>query len=272
MRKALFAAALLLAGPAIAQTADERAELESAAERGRALAVLDRAAQRATQDLLAKIADPVAAGVEGYVIEPDASGASGAIVTFYAAGGAGPVALYRGTIARDGSIAGELFEEDARPALTPVQRRMAEAREAAEALDRTPCGIDMFNSFVLPVTTAEAPAEVYLLSPQTERARFPSGGHYHVTFGADGSLLDSEALAEQCDTIDLAADQPAVEADGALPNALHMFIAAKTGKRLNVTAGGRTWLVDVTGIALAPADRADADAAALRTQGSETGR
>lgn len=266
----LIAAALIAAAPAIAQTPEQRAELEIAAERGRLLAVLDRTAARATRAMLGEVTGADREAIEGYVIEPGADGEAGAVVTFYGSGADGPVALYRAAIARDGSVAGEAHAAGQRPALTPVQRRMAAAREAALALGRSPCEAEVFNAFVLPLADADAPAEVYLLSPQTRRDAYPAGGHYRATFDAEGGLVAEEAVAGPCAPLPLEGTGTATLAtDEALPREIHMYLALKTGRRLAVTAEGREWRVDATGIAPAGADD---DAERVRARDRDSGR
>ena len=72
MRIRHFAAALLLLGTApaaaIAQGAAEQRRFDWALERGRLLFALDRAAWVATDDMVARLRDPVAAGVNGFVV------------------------------------------------------------------------------------------------------------------------------------------------------------------------------------------------------------
>ena len=131
MRRLIALAALFLAAPsapAVAQTAEERAQLDWVLERGRLLYALDRAAWVATDDLLARMPDPESLGLAGYIVEEAGEGYA---VTFHGGPRDRPVALYVARVEDGRVIDREIFPAEARPALSAPQRRLVAARDAA---------------------------------------------------------------------------------------------------------------------------------------------
>ena len=148
------ALACAAAAPAAAQTAEERAQLDWAAERGRLLFEIDRAAWVTTDDLLGHVRDPAAAGVRGWTVEPEGSGY---IVTFYAGEGDARAAVYSARVEDRRVVAREIFAEGARPPLTSPQRRLADAREAVPRMDLRACARSPFNAAVIPPAAPDGP-------------------------------------------------------------------------------------------------------------------
>ena len=70
--------------------AEQRAEMQLAAARGRQLFAIARAGMLATQDMLSRVADPAAAGITGWVAEPEGNAMA---VTFYGDSDSGPGAI-----------------------------------------------------------------------------------------------------------------------------------------------------------------------------------
>ena len=236
-----------------APTAEERARLVAAAERGRLLFELARAAQLTTQDMLARLPDPNAAGIKGWVATPEGNAMT---VIYYADGADGPVAVYRGQIAGGRIAARDVFTGADRPALTATQRRMAAARTAVEGLETRPCSGD-FNVFVIPPASAEAPLEVYKLSPQPARGQFPLGGHFLATVAPDGSVASTRAFTNRC--LDITAPAEATRLAGAptpppvavthlldpLPTEIHVFLSLWMNRPMLVATGNpdRLWTI-----------------------------
>jgi hypothetical protein len=236
-----------------APTAEERARLVATVTRGRLLFELARAAQLTTQDLLTRVPDPTAAGVTGWVATPDGNTTT---VTYYADGADGPVAVYRGQVTGGRVAARDVFTGADRPPLTPTQRRMAAARRAVEGLDARPCSGD-FNVFVIPPASEAAPVEVYKISPQPGRGRYPLGGHYLATVAPDGSIASTRSFTNRC--LDVDAGAPATQLAGApapqpiavthlldpLPTEIHVFLSLWMNRPLLVATGNpeRLWTV-----------------------------
>jgi hypothetical protein len=243
-----------------ALASEERTRIEAAAERGRLLFDFIRAAQLTTRDMLQRVPDPEGAGIAGWIAER-ANG--GLLVTYYALGSDGPVAVYRGTVSGGGALtAHEVFAGGERPALDAAQRRLAAAREAVTAVERTPCGgAPSFNVFVIPPESADAPIDVYTLSPQTQRSRFPLGGHFLSRVAADGTVSEVAGFAPRCMDVEAppaaAGAQPApvrVLHPGTLPTELHALLSLWMNRPLLVATGNpvRIWGVTQGRIGLVP--------------------
>jgi hypothetical protein len=195
-----LAAAIVLALAAAPSAAQPRSPeylaIDFALARGRLLYAIDRAASVATDDLQRRMRNWRSAGIGGYVVDRDGSALQ---VLFYGGPADAPVAYYRARVV-DGRVASrQLFDAQARPALTPPQRRLVAAREAAlRATRRQPCGRAPFNTAVIPPETEGGPIDVYLMTPQERSGAFPFGGHYRVTVAADGSLSGERAFSNGC--------------------------------------------------------------------------
>lgn len=241
-------------------TAD-RAALAAAVERGRLLFALARAGQVTTRDMLARVPDPAAAGIAGWVAMREGDGL---LVTYYADAAQGPVAVYRARVAGDGRLSGqEAFAADARPALGAVERRLAAARTAVASLDRQPCGAD-FNVFPIPPASAEGPVEVYKISPQTQRGRYPLGGHFLATVAPDGSVTGTRAFANNCLDLEAGPELPGqaprpiavTHLLDPLPTEIHVFLSLWMNRPLVVVTGeDRSWAVARGRIARVPPAR-----------------
>ena len=123
--------------------------------------------------MLSRVSDPEAAGIAGWIAEPEGNGVT---VTFHAEpqGDAPPGVIYRANILGGRVVSRDVFlAPEGRPALNRTQARMAAARAAAAAQAHRPCGADQFNYFVVAPAGPEAPIDVYQISPQTARGRYP---------------------------------------------------------------------------------------------------
>ncbi|HKR24808.1 MAG TPA: hypothetical protein VJS15_06080, partial [Allosphingosinicella sp.] len=184
------------------------------------------------------------------------------VVTFYAEAEAGPAAVYRVNLL-GGRIQGrETFLTGPRPPLNPVQARMAAARRAAAGQEHRPCGGSEFNYFVVAPSAVDGPVDVYQISPQTARGRYPIGGHFKTSVAADGSIAASRGFTNAC--LDATVAEPAPGAQpqpiavtyllGDLPTEIHVFLSIWTTRPLVVVAGDPQRLFAVTpgGIAEVP--------------------
>ena len=231
-------------------TAEERRRLVAAGQRGILLFEIARAGQLTTQDMLARVPNPSQAGIAGWVAAPEAGGTM--TVVYYADTPDGPVAVYRGQVAGTRIASREVFAGADRPALTPTQRRMAAARAAVATLDRQPCG-GTFNVFVVPPAAADGPVEVYKLSPQTQRGKYPLGGHFLATVAPDGTVASTRAFTNSCVDLDaptaLAGTQPRPLAVthllDPLPTEIHVFLSLWMNRPLLVATGEpeRLWTI-----------------------------
>jgi hypothetical protein len=239
------------AGPVTPATAEERRRIAGAVVRGRLLFELARAARLTTQDMLSRISDPAAAGVSGWVAAPEGNGL---VVVYYADGEAGPETVYRAQIVGGRLAARDVFLAGSRPPLTPTLRRMAAARAAVADLDRRPCPADAeFNVFVVPPASADAPIEVYKLSPQLRPGRYPLGGHFLAAVAADGTVASVRDFARACVDIEAPAVAPGARPAPVgvthhldpLPTEIHVLLALWMNRPLLVATGEpeRVWAV-----------------------------
>jgi hypothetical protein len=240
--------------PLSQQAEEEHASFEAATQRGRLLGAIAHAGLIGTQDMLAHVSEPGAAGISGWIAVPEGNAVT---VIFYAAGanGAPPASVYRVSIVGGRVTGRQTFLTGNRPPLGPHEARMAAARAATDALDHHPCGGDDFNVFVVPPAGPDAPIDVYQLSPQTGRGHFPLGGHFKSTIAADGSVVASTSLAAACADLavpETAAGQeahplPITDAADPLPTELHVFLSIWTNHPLVVAVGEPRRLFAVTG-------------------------
>ena len=234
-----------------ALTREQLAALERTVERGQLLINIARAGIVATQDMLTRLSDPGGAGIAGWIAETAGNSTQ---VTFYSegAGGAAPRAVYRATVLGGRVTSREIFLGADRPALTPVQARMAAARTASETDELRACTTQPFNVLVVPPASPRAPVDVYRISAPAGPGRFPLGGHYRSTVAAGGTV-ETHAFADTC-----ADAQPPAVAAGAqprpigagrindpMPTEVQMLLAQEIGRPLLVTTDEprRIWLV-----------------------------
>lgn len=263
----LVAAAACLAAPAAAQnnrtrsaaaaepSAEQRAAIQQAVARGRAIYAIDRAAAVTTRDMLVRLPDPAAAGVIGWIAQPQGNTIQ---VTYYAREGDSFAAVYRSQLLGGRAVSPQVFAAGSRPPLDAVAARMAAAREVVTARDSQPCG-SAFNTIVLPPDGPTSPILVYQISPRTARERVPLGGHFRTSVAADGSAGETVAMTGACANLDLpavpAGQRPRplpVAARGVeLPNEIHVFLSLWSERPLAVSTGGappRIWGVTGQGI------------------------
>jgi hypothetical protein len=249
MRPILVAAALLaapLAGPAFARpiTPAEQTQIDWVVARGRLLFELDRAAWVGTDDMMARIRDYRTAGMRGYFVEREGTAL---IVTFFGGPADAPVAFYRGRVENRRVASSEVFPANGRPSLTPLQRRLAAAREMTGRLGHAPCGRSPFNTVVVPPDAPDGPIDLYLLTPQPSAGTFPLGGHFKATINADGSVAANRGFTRSC----LMMPRP----DGAaglfvshlldpVPTEIHVFTSFTAGVPVFVGISGRVFAVN----------------------------
>jgi hypothetical protein len=249
--------------PVAPLTAQERQRLVAAGQRGILLFEIARAAQLTTQDMLSRVPNPSQAGITGWVATEEAGGTM--VVVYYAETPGGPVAVYRGRVAGNRISGREVFARADRPALDATQRRMAAARAAVATLDRQPCGGE-FNVFAIAPATADAPVDVYKLSPQTQRGRFPLGGHFLASVAADGTVAAPRAFSNRCLDLEAGADPATGQRPrpiavthllDPLPTEIHVFLSLWMNRPLLVATGNpdRLWTISRGRIGLVGASR-----------------
>ena len=235
--------------------AEQRAEMQLAAARGRQLFAIARAGMLATQDMLSRVADPAAAGITGWVAEPEGNAMA---VTFYGDSDSGPVAIYRATILGGRAVSRETFLTGDRPPLGGIAERMARARAASESDDQRACTNQPFNVLAIPPEAADDPVHIYRISAPASRSRLPLGGHFRSTVGSDGSVTESRDFSRGCLNVDVG-EVPAGSQAGPiavthlldpLPTEIHVFLSLFAGRPLVIAAGDPTRLFMVAGDAI----------------------
>jgi hypothetical protein len=191
----LLAAALIWAAPTAGQPLEERTRLDWVQQRGRLLFEIDRAAWVATDDLRARVPDLAGSGIRGWTVEREGAGYG---VIFFAGEGDARVAAYRARVENNRVVAAELIAPGSRPPLTPLQRRLADARGMVARLSQRPCSPAPFNVAVIPPAGPDAPIDVYALTPQTNARIFPFGGHYRATITSSGEILSQRGFMRSC--------------------------------------------------------------------------
>lgn len=235
--------------------AEQRAEMQLAAARGRQLFAIARAGMLATQDMLSRVADPAAAGITGWVAEPEGNAMA---VTFYGDSDSGPAAIYRATILGGRAVSRETFLTGDRPPLSGVAERMARARTASESDEQRACTNQPFNVLAIPPESADDPVHIYRISAPASRTRLPLGGHFRSTVSADGTVAEERGFSRGCLNVDVG-EVPAGSQAGPiavthlldpLPTEIHVFLSLFAGRPLVIAAGDPTRLFMVAGDAI----------------------
>jgi hypothetical protein len=253
----LLLSLLFFAMPADGQTAEEQARLDWVQQRGRLLYEIDRAAWVTTDDLRARVPDLAASGIQGWTVERNGAGYS---VIFYAGEGDARVAAYRARVENNRVAAAELIPPGSRPPLTPLQRRLADARNQIAGVEIRACAQLPLNLAVIPPDTPDGTVDVYVLTPQRQEGIFPFGGHTRVTLSANGEVLSHRAFTNSC--INLSSRSEGSQQTAALsvshlldpiPTEIHVFLSIWIGLPLGVgtTQSGRIWMIENGRIELA---------------------
>jgi hypothetical protein len=183
--------------PKLQLTAQHRAELEQAFNRGRMLAMIDRAGYLSRSDMLTRVPNAAKAGIQGWIAQPEGNAMA---VTYYVKQGQGFAAIYKAQVLGGRVVSPEVYPEGRRPALTGSAARMAAAGEKAETLpSRSPA--------TAPPSTiwscrpeGNGPVLVYRMSPRMMADRVPGGGYFRAAVAADGSVADKRNWAAPAPT------------------------------------------------------------------------
>lgn len=237
------------------------AVIASILTRGQLLYRFDQAASRSTDALLKDVRDPGAAGIRGWIVEPQERALR---VTYFGFSGADAIAIYEASVVEGRVSKRRLIAPADRVPFDARRKRMIAARTAgAERLER--CGAQPFNTVVLPPLGADAPIDVYQLTPQIVANAWPLGRHYRLQVAADGNVTGSRAFSKSCLTLSTAGAPKGAKPAAlfvthildAVPTEMHVFTALTSGIPLIVQTGGETrWLVSGRSIRRIPMDDA----------------
>ncbi|MGE0180289.1 MAG: hypothetical protein AB7O91_10770, partial [Sphingomonas sp.] len=165
----------------------------------------------------------------------------------------GPKVVYRATVQGPRVTSRDTFLGTFRPPLSRAVARLATARNAVQALNHNACSPQGFNYLVVPPTTAGGAILVYEVSAQSQRGRFPIGGHFRTSVSSNGEVGESHAFATACADITVteppAGQQPppveVASGPDPWPTEIHVLMSAMSGRALTFSAGqpSRQWLV-----------------------------
>lgn len=243
-RLLLLVFVLLPSAVAAPLSPDETAAVERAESRGRLLYMLDRAAWVSTDTLMAQSdrLSGLTITEGGWIVEVDAGRL---IVTYFRVEGGAYEPFYVADV-ENGRVTADRFTIGETPHLTPVQRRMMQARIAATAKELAPCTPVHMNTVVVPPADAAAPVEVYVMSAQAQMDEYPFGGHYLLSVGPDGTSEQVRSFTKSCLNL-----SPGKQAAGMfvthlldpVPTEIHVFtsLSANMPVMVSTPGNGRTW-------------------------------
>lgn len=220
---------------------------------------LDRVAWVATDDMRERIPDLNAAGLRGYVVDRDDRGF---VPIFYGEEDDGRlVAIYRARVAGAGGITdATVFAPGQRPALSPLQTRMARALETLRRGRVNSCGSAPANVSIIPPDRPDGPLDLYVTAPQMRHGFVQFGGHERISFGPDGVELARRPFTRTC--LEVPVPPENLRRQGAMlgfnhlldatPNEIHVFLAMAAEQPIVVITRDpdRTWKVTGDGIEL----------------------
>ena len=252
LRLALLLSFLLFGAASVrAQTPEEQQRLDWTVQRGRLLYEIDRAAWVTTDDLRTRAPDLSSSGIRGWTVERDGAGYS---VIFDAGEGDARVAAYRARVENNRVVTAELIPAAARPPLTALQRRLADARAIAVRAPIRACARSGLNIAAIPPETPDGPLDVYVLTPQVQAGAYPMGGHSRVTISVAGEILSYRAFTNSCLNLtnETAGSQGRPEALfvthllDPIPTEIHVFMSIWIGLPIFVGTGEpqRVWSVE----------------------------
>jgi hypothetical protein len=173
--------------------------MKAAATRGREMYLYDQAAWHATDRFREQFDLENASFMRGYIVLPRDDGRLDTV--FYGEVDGALVEVARYTVAESRVEDGGLLPENARPPLSDVAVRMANARQAAfeEMREREYglCGSAAPNTVILP-PSEDGTITVYVLTPPTENDSYPMGGHYRIEVAADGKASNARRFMNTC--------------------------------------------------------------------------
>lgn len=244
--------------------------LAFAQERGQAMFLYDQAAWHSTDAFLTEYDEALGPYMRGYVVVPsDTEGMLDAI--YFGDFGDGAVEIARYTVNGTEVLSGGFHPADARPPLSDMASRLANARQAVIAAlsqtELTLCANAQANTITLPNGDG---ADVYIMTPLTQMDSIPLGGHYRLTVDGEGQVTQLHRLEDGCPAAllpEIAPDteavvlEPVEYARAPEPSEVHVFASMMRPVPLFVSTprSRTTWVVDAGTIReLAEDDLSDA--------------
>ncbi len=233
-------------------TKEEAEQLQLALDRGLKLYQYDQAAWHTTDALLEEIADPVGAGIKGWVIEPIEEGWR---ATFWSERDEKHHAVF--TAIYDGrKIVSRKYFRESLPLLSEAQEALLVAQRAIEASAIARCSDMPFNQVVFPTGQESGGYFVYLLVPQSRLDSVHLGGHYRFEV-IDGKVVDQRQFTNSCLELSFASEESS-ERPVALgithlldpvPTEIHVFSTFVAGVPINVmtSQNQHIWVAEISG-------------------------
>jgi hypothetical protein len=186
---------------ATAQTAltpADQAAIRQASDRGAMIYAYDQAAWQGTDDMLAKIPHPEQA-VGGWIVDGPAAAPE---LVFFDKDQAHPHAVYVADFKDNRLVSSRVLGASDNTSLSADRVRLIHARAIAiaalEAGKVPRCSGSPYNTVVLPPAAPGEPVLVYILTPQTNNATIPFGGHYLIPVSAEGKAGEIRHFAKSC--------------------------------------------------------------------------
>lgn len=240
----------------------ESSEVVLALTRGRMLYQFDQAAWHATDKLMedAKAAgklDIIHSQLSGWVVQPADSAMLD--VVFYDRTSPVPKRLYTARMADGGKrvVSGNFAGPDAviTDALTlSLIKARAAAQKALQGQSILRCKKENFNFAVLPPEQPGGAISVYLLTPQSDMASVPFGGHLRIMVSPNGTVGPAHPFTKSCLELPtkLAKDAPtgliATQLLDPLPTEVDVFTMFVAGIPLYIlTPDNRIWAIEASG-------------------------
>jgi hypothetical protein len=212
MRNLLAAAMLGLSAIAVPVSAQETVseeeaaakiphyrEMKAAIVRGREMYFYDQAAWHATDRMLEDWGERPTTDLRGYIVLPGEGDGLDAVFFGEQEGKTVEFARYR--VEGSKVVGGGPADEDARPELSPLGRRMVAARgialDEARQQEFGFCNRERPNTLILP-PDADDIVSVYFLTAPVSNDAYPVGGHFRIDVDAAGKVTNSRRFLNTC--------------------------------------------------------------------------
>ncbi|MDY7098881.1 MAG: hypothetical protein SXU28_12145 [Pseudomonadota bacterium] len=179
-------------------SAEDRAAVEGALNRGLLLRRYDQAAWHATDALREDVKDLGASGIRGWIVNDLEQGLE---VVFYRPVADRFEAVWSG-IYSEGEVKSRTVHDASQRYLTEAEAALARAGRipAKEEIQR--CSNQPFNTVVMPTGKGDGSLYVYYLVPQASMDSLPLGGHYRFEL-RDDKIVGRRKFTNSCFAFDL---------------------------------------------------------------------
>lgn len=233
--------------PAAPMTAAEESDVLLALNRAQLLYAYDQAAWHTTDALVADLSKAALATIRGWVVTP--AGADYRVTYYSGDPGTEHRPVYSAVWTGATTVRDRRTHEPGDP-LPAEETRLAAASDAVSEEGPMRCANRRFNRVVLPRTSDDGADLVYLLTPQTETASIPLGGHHRAEV-KDGKLLTQRSFSNTCVDMPVEGEAAAFVVTHLLdptPTEVHFFsvFAAKKPIYVITTMNDRTWVGEIS--------------------------